>query len=175
MMKKVKMLWMPLLLGTLLMATLVGVAGARPNARPEASPQLLNYMFSGHHCIPRNNSQDWDFMAEYLECDTPTCHVICPTKPPHEGLIRLQRLAMYVYDNAAGDVCIWLRHVYPKTGTRVDRLSLQCTTDNAADPQVYTYNPANFKVSVLQDLYVWVTISGTAQELYGFKLKYEPL
>jgi hypothetical protein len=175
MMKKVKRLWMPLLLGALLMATLAGVAGARPNARPEASPALVDHMFSAQHCVPYYNLAAWIFQAPYVACPTAPCGFACPVKPPHEGLIRVQRLAMYVYDNGANDVCISLQHAYPKTGTYVSRLINQCTTDNAADPQVISYNPANFKVSQLQDLYVGVVFSGTTQKLYGFKVKYEPL
>jgi hypothetical protein len=175
MMKEVKRLWMPLLLGVLLISTLVGVAGARPNARPEASPALVDYMFSAHHCIPREDTTDLKFWDRYVECESGTCDLVCPIKPPHEGLIRVQRLAMYAYDNTAGSVCITLRHLYPKTGTVVHRLLNQCTTDNAANPQTYAYNPANFKVSVLQDLYVWARVGSSGEQLYGFKLKYEPL
>jgi hypothetical protein len=175
MMKKVKRLWMPLLLGALLMATLVGVAGARPNARPEASPQLVDHMFSAQHCIPLHSAAAWLFQQPYLRCPGASCGFVCPVKPPYEGLIRVQRLAVYVHDNGTGQVCIWLDHVYPKTGAYVSRINNQCTTDNAADPQVISYNPANFKVSQLQDLYIAATFSATTQKLYGFKLKYEPL
>jgi hypothetical protein len=175
MMKKLKMLWMPVLLGALLMATLVGVASARPNARPEASPALVDYMFSAHHCIPEQQNTDHEFARSHVHCHAWACEVICPIKPPYQGLIRVQRLAMYAYDNGANDVCINLNHVYPKSGSFVNRLTNQCTSDNVADPQIISYNPANFKVSVLQDVYVWVTISGSTQRLYGFKLKYEPL
>jgi hypothetical protein len=177
-MKKVKKLWMPLVLGVLLMAALVGVAGARPNARPEASPALQDHMISAHHCIPDNNFGvvAHMFFNEYATCTTGGCAYMCPIKP-EQGLIRAQRLALYVYDNGAGDVCIWLVHVYPKNGFNgyVQRLVHQCTTNSAADPQVYAYNPANFKVSELQDLYVWVQFTGITQRLYGLKLKYEPL
>jgi hypothetical protein len=174
MMKKLKMLWMPVLLGTLLTVTLVGVAGARPNARPEASPALVDYMFSAHHCIPWDDTTNWSYGANGLVCDAATCLFACPIKPPHEGLIRVQRLAMYAGDKGAGGVCLYLTQAYPKTAGWVCRLT-GCTTDNPADVQVCAFNPANFKVSVLQDIYVRVTISGTAPCLYGFKLKYEPL
>jgi hypothetical protein len=169
MMKKLKMLWMPVLLGALLMSTLVGVAAARPNARPEASPALVDYMFSAHRCFSTDPTYDPHYVAMHLECDSGICHFVCPIKPPHEGLIRVQRLALYAFDNLSGDVCIDLRHVYPKTGIN------QCTANSATDPQVISYNPANFKVSVLQDLIAWVSIDSNGQKLYGFKLKYEPL
>jgi hypothetical protein len=174
-MKRMKTLWMPVLLGALLMATVVGVAGARPNARPEASPALVNHMFSAVFCGPGEDGLDWSINPGHLSCDTAPCRFICKTRPPHEGLIRVQRLALYVYDNAAGDVCLWLGHVYPTTGTYVFRLENQCTANNTADPQVVVYNPANFKVSLLQDVGVAVEFSGITQRLYGFKVKYEPL
>jgi hypothetical protein len=183
MMKKLKMLWMPVLLGGLLMATLVGVAGARPNAGPEGSPALMNHMISAHRCSPAYapTPNQYVFQFGYVECYGLTCGLVCPIKPPHEGLIRVQRLAMYAYDNDGGsgaeppEVCIWLTHTFPKTGGYVVVLRNQCTTDNAADPQVITYNPANFKVSQLQDLHVHVKMHSNGQKLYGFKLRYEPL
>jgi hypothetical protein len=175
MMKKVNMLWMLLLLGALMIGTLAGVAGAGPNARPEASPALVNHMISAHHCIPLRDTVDWEFDNDQLHCDTASCWFYCPLKPPHEGLIRVQRLAMYAFDNGPGDLCTQLVHMYPKAGISVKRLVAPCTTDNVADPQVGSYNPANFKVSVLQDIHAWVYFSGTTQKLYGFKLKYEPL
>jgi hypothetical protein len=174
-MRNVKRLWMPLLLGALLIATLVGVAGARPNARPEASPQLVNWMISAHHCIPRDDTTDWDILPQYAECESAACTFYCPIKPPHEGVIRVQRLAMYVFDNTVGNICISLAQVYPKSATYVYRLSSACTGDSAADPWVLSYNPANFKVSVLQDIHVSVALPSNGQRLYGFKLKYEPL
>jgi hypothetical protein len=176
MMQKVKMLWMPVLLGALLMAMLVGVAGARPNARPEASPALVDYMFGANRCTQRFDGNDWFYTQGYIQCNTPNCAFVCPMKPPHEGLIRVQRLAMYAYDDLNVDgVCIWLTQVYPKTGSYWHRLGHLCTADSSADPQVCAYNPANFKVSVLQDVHVYVRFWGTTPKLYGFKLKYEPL
>jgi hypothetical protein len=174
-MKKMKTLWMPLALGMLLMGALVGVAGARPNARPEASPALQNYMVSAHHCIADNDDRDYSFDHDALRCNTPNCDFACLIKPPHEGLIRVRRLGMYAYDDAAGDLCINLTQVYPRTGAYVFKVHNQCTGNSAADPEVYAFNPANFKVSVLQDLYVWVSFHGSTQRLYGFKLRYEPL
>jgi hypothetical protein len=175
-MKRMKRLCMPVLLGVLLMATLVGVAGARPNARPEASPQLQNYTISAHHCIPVSDTTDFALGYEHVQCNSTVCALSCPIKPPTEkGMIRAQRLAMWAYDNAAGDVCIYLIHLYPKTSYYVFRLYNECSTDSANDPQVYAYNPANFKVSPTQDLHVSLEISGSGQKLYAFKLRYEPL
>jgi hypothetical protein len=175
MMKKVKRLWMPLLLGTLLMTTLVGVAGARPNARPEANPQLRDWMIDSSNCVIDSDDRDYDFYSEYARCNAGSCIYLCPIKPPHQGLIRVQRLALYAYDNAAGNVCVYLTQVYPKTASYVDRIVNQCTPDSTLNPQVLALNPANFKVSVLQGLYVWVDIKSGGQKLYGLKLKYEPL
>lgn len=175
MMKKVKMLWMPVLLGILLMATLVGVAGAKPSARPEASPQLQDWMTSPYHCIPLRDNVDWEYGQFGLDCMTATCYFYCPLKPPNDGLIRVQRLAMYARDNGAGQINVTLRQHYAKTGSTVNRLGVQSTTDSANDPEAYAYNPSNFKANELQDVYVYVEFTGTTQRLYGFKLKYEDL
>jgi hypothetical protein len=176
MMKKLKMMWIPVLLGTLLMATLAGVAGARPNARPEASPALVNYMFSAFNCIPEG-TPTVGYGANFIACMSGTCAFVCPIKPPHEGLIRVQRLAMYAYDNdgTPAGIYVTLFHEYPKTGGAMMRLGPVCTTDSTADPEVHAYNPANFKVSVLQDIHLIVSIPTSGQKLHGFKLKYEPL
>lgn len=85
-MKKVKKLWMPLLLGVLLMAALVGVAGARPNARPEASPALQDHMISAHHCIGEDDTEDYEFFGNYLECDALMwCNFVCPINLSNQG------------------------------------------------------------------------------------------
>jgi hypothetical protein len=183
MVKKWIMLSIPVLLGVLLIATLVGVAGARPNARPEASPALVDYMFSGFNCAHWNAAASTLGSATaYLSCTAGSCAFACPIKPPHEGLIRVQRLAMYAFDNdgapAPSAVGIILIHHYPKTGAVVARVGEPLgawTTDNVADPAVYSYNPPNFKVSTLQDIYVVASVASAGQKLYGFKLKYEPL
>jgi hypothetical protein len=163
-MKRINLL-LPLLLGALLTSTLVGVAGARPNARPEASPNLQNYMFSTHHCTVVCDSYAFRFTHIGIQCDNPICEFICPIKPPHEGLIRVQRLAL----------CIWLWKVHPKDGSSVMVIGNWCSSDDPADPKAYPLNLPNFKVSVLQDISVWVYFSGITQRLYGFKVRYEPL
>jgi hypothetical protein len=173
-MRKLRRLWMPVLLGALLMATVVGVTGARPDARPEPSPQLQNHMIDAHHCIPVGDT-DPDFHLTALECNTGDCFFMCPIKPPHEGLISVRRLAFYAYDNNDGEVCISLWHTYPKTASIERRLAPQCTTNSAADPQEISYNLANFKVSQLQDLFVALTVNYNGQRFYGAKLRYEPL
>jgi hypothetical protein len=179
-MKRINLL-LPLLLGALLTSTLVGVAGARPNARPEASPALKNHMISAHHCILTDNFANFATTATSVTClvAPPACTFVCPIKPPHEGVVRVQRIAMYAFDNDGApppsSVCMFLEHVYPKTASNVTRVVNLCTANSPAMPQVVTANPANFKVSVLQDLYVAVTLGGPGLQLYGLKVKYEPL
>lgn len=157
------------------MATLVGVAAARPTARPEGSPALLNHVISAHHCIPIDGDYDWAIVEDHLECPAPPCNFVCAINPPHQGVIRAQRLAMYAYDHAGGRVCTNLVQVYPRGGTWTSRLGVECTTNNAADPRVYAYNPANFLVQESTDLYVWVSVTGNLLKVYGFQLRYEPL
>jgi hypothetical protein len=170
-MNKVKMLWMPLLLGALLISTLVGAAGARP----EASPGFLDYGISAHHCIPVDDTDDWKFAQGYVECSSGYCNFVCPIKPPHQGTIRARRLSLYAYDPGGGRVCIGLVKVVPKAGTSVERLGVPCTDNSTTDPARYVYSPKNFKVLATDDLYVWVSFSGSLQKVYGFKLVYEAL
>jgi hypothetical protein len=165
---------MPLLLGALLMAILVGVAGARPSAKPLAAA-WMNHTVSAHHCIPRWDYVNWAYDEDDLHCDTATCQFYCPIRPPHEGSVRIQRLVMYAFDNAGGPVCIVLREHRTTTGNAVNRLAWTCTDDSANDPETYSYDHRNFTVSRTEDVYVYVAMDSTGQKLYGFKIRYVPL
>ncbi len=174
-MKKVKKWWMPLLLGALLMAILVGVVWARPNARPLAV-NWVNHTVSAYHCIPMRQNVDWAYGSEDLHCSSGgSCSFVCPIRPPHEGSVRIQRLVMYAYDNASGNVCIVLREHQTTTGNAVLRLDVACTSDSANNPETYTYDHDNFTVSRKEDLVVYVSMADAGQKLYGFKIRYVPL
>ena len=173
-MKKGKKWWMPLLSGGLLMAILVGVAGARPNARPLAA-NWVNHTVSAYHCIPVSHNWNWWYNGFYLSCLSGTCNFYCPIRPPHEGSVRIQRLTMYAFDNGGGDVRIYLREHQTTTGSAVTRLSLSITSDSATHPETYSYDHPNFTVSRKEDLIVYVEMDSGGQKLYGFKIRYVPL
>ena len=174
-MKEMKKWWMPLLLGALLMAILVGVAGARPNARPLAVA-WRNHTVSAHHCTPMHDDTDWAYGSEDLHCSSGgSCSFVCPIRPPHEGSVRIQRLTMYAYDNGTGEVCVSLREHRTTTGNVVLRLASSCTSDSANDPETYSYDHPNFTVSRKEDVYVFVRMNSPGQKLYGFKIRYVPL
>jgi len=173
-MKKVKKSRIAVLVGALLMATVVGVVWARPDGRPRAAA-WVNHTVSAYHCIPLRDTVDWKYDPEGLRCDSGWCEFYCPIRPPHEGSVRIQRLIMYAYDNAGGQVCIMLREHQTTTGNSVVRLDTRCTTNSANDPETYMYDHDNFTVSRKEDVYVQVGIADTGQRVYGFKVRYVPL
>ena len=173
-MKRLKKWWKPMLLGMVLAAILFGVAGARPNARPLAVA-WVNHTVSAYHCIPGADTVEWEYNQTKLQCNAAVCYFYCPLRPPHEGSVRIQRLVMYAFDDAPGNVCINLREHQTTTGNAVDRLAWSCTSNSENDPETYSYDHDNFTVSRKEDLYVYVTMNSAAQELYGFKIRYVPL
>jgi hypothetical protein len=183
MMKKWIMLSIPVLLGVLLIATLVGVAGARPKARAEAPPPLYNWWISEHHCVPAYNMYDqlfdYDHDEFWLRCDAGICQFVCPIRPPYQGHIHVYRLSMYYDDNQPGKGIMF--QLYKTAARDCDHWALGETgfsSDGPGCPQVVTMNintiPALAQVSEAQDLHVSLSISpGLA--VYGFRLRYQPL
>jgi hypothetical protein len=124
-MRKLKMLWMPVLLGVLLVVTLIGVANARPNARPlEQAWRVLTVPAST--CISEQDTYGWAINgpSERLTCKTTWCAFTCPVHFPAAGeqavgAVNVKRLTLYAHDDTTGGynfVSGELRKTYPPTG-----------------------------------------------------------
>ena len=177
-MRKLKRLWAPLLLGVLLMATLVGVASARPNARPlEQAWRVL--AVSPYACTPDGDIGAYDFTQSRLECDTLPCKFYCAIDFPAAGeqavgAVNVKRVTMFAYDNAdAGkDVSVYLMRSYgPTSGAQ--EMATVATTDSADSPQTVmdtsiAYNP----IYRTQAPYIYVAMDDGSFWVSGFHLHY---
>jgi hypothetical protein len=180
-MKRIKALWLPLLLGVLLMATVVGVAGAKPDARPQQQGWRV-LTVSPADCVSRDDLHAWWHSTTYLECweSGATCAHLCAVNFPAAGeqavgAVNVKRLTMFAYDNNGGsDIDANLYKLYPPTGGSVMMASVATTGTSAADPQggVMDTSIVGNPVYRTQGPYIWVHLSCCNIELKGFFIHY---
>lgn len=105
-MRKLRTLWTPLLLGVLLLATLAGVASARPSARPLQQPWRV-LTVPVQNCIPQEETVDYRHQSNALLCETASCLFFCSLDFPAAGeqavgAVNVKRLTLYAYDSDIG-------------------------------------------------------------------------
>jgi hypothetical protein len=138
-MKSLKRLWMPVLLGVVLMSILVGVARARPNARPHQQAWRL-LAVTPHACVPDEESTNYNFWSDRLDCEGPPCRFYCAIDFPAAGeqavgAVQVKRVTMFAFDNTGGAMVeVWLRKTYGPTGG-FQTMAYASTGDSAAIPQ----------------------------------------
>jgi hypothetical protein len=178
-MRRIKRLWIPVLLGAVLIATLVGVAGARPNARPLAQPWRV-LAVPAHACIPRDEAEDYLYQAGYLVCETGSCAFVCPMDFPAAGeqavgAINVKRLTAYVLDGdgSASNVMTYLRKTYPMGGNSWQTMATASSIDGPSDPQTAMDTSIdNNPIYRSQAPYVWVSLLTANLRLYGLYIHY---
>jgi hypothetical protein len=177
-MREIKTLWIPVLLGAVLIATVVGVASARPNARPEQQAWRVLTVPSTA-CIPQEVTDDWWLGANRVHCASGSCHFFCAVDFPAAGeqavgAVNVKRVTMFAY-NYSGDataVMFYLYKVYPPNKAYVVMAS-GSTTNSPADPQtVVDTTIANNPIFRVQNSVISVTIGVTGTEVYGFHIHY---
>jgi hypothetical protein len=176
-MRSLKRLSVPVLLGVLLVATVAGVASARSNAGP--SQQAWRVLtVPADDCIPYDAEEDWSSWGQKIYCETGGCSWRCVVHFPAAGeqavgAVNVKRVTMYAYDNTgAGEVIVKLRKVYPPNAGSQD-MAVAGTADSTADPQTVVdtsieYNP----VYRSQAPVIWVSITATSINVYGFYVHY---
>jgi hypothetical protein len=176
-MRKLKGLWAPLLLGMLLMATLVGVASARPNARPLGQAWRV-LTVNTQACTPDDEGNDFQHWWHALECDAGTCQFVCPVYFPAAGeqavgAVNVKRFTLYALDNYFGkSVQAWLYKTYPPNKAYAQMASVDTATV-ATDPQtVIDTSIDNNPVYRTQGPYIWLNVGGTFLKAYGFFIHY---
>jgi hypothetical protein len=174
---RIKRLYIPLVLGVVLIAAVVGVASARPNSRPvEQAWRVL--AVPSHACIPEDDTEDWDFELDRLECDVAPCFFVCPANFPAAGeqavgAVNVKRVTMYVYDNdVGGNVTVTLVKTYPPSGGQVSMASAG-TSNSPADPQALVDTSiVNNPIYRVQAPYIYLGMGATNARVYGFFIHY---
>ncbi len=176
-MKAVKRWWVVVFLGTLLVAALVGVALARPDAVGDAAGTTMVVTVPSAACIPATDTTDWYHSPNYLECSSGYCYFVCPFDFPIEGgqqavSARVKRITAYVYDNLGAEaVVVYLNKTDPGTGTAwvmAQVNSTNSTAIQALSTTTITKNPVLQKHATL--LYVYFSSPGL--KVYGFRIFY---
>jgi hypothetical protein len=128
-MKKVKKYWMVLLFGGLLMAILVGVAGARPNDRPMGALTRRITIPAGHF-IPAHSNDTWNNEVHrlYSMTDGATDKFVAPVVFPTGQAVVVESITFWAYDNNAADnLCVYLYRTDPTAANKVEMASA-CTS-----------------------------------------------
>jgi hypothetical protein len=178
-MRKLMRLWVPLLLGVLLMATLVGVATARPDTRPQQQAWRL-LTVPAADCGPSNSLvANWTNWGDYMLCDVVfACEFFCPVHFPAAGeqavgAVNVKRLTLYFKDQVAGDVVARLRKSYPPAGVQAEMAVAQSFGINLSDPaSVMDTSIANNPVYRNQGPYVYINMNNVQHKVYGVYIHY---
>jgi hypothetical protein len=177
-MRKMKRLWISVVLGVLLVATVVGAVSARPNARPvEQAWRVLTVPTSA--CIADDDTDDFEHFGHDLRCDTGTCLFLCPVYFPAAGeqavgAVHVKRVTMYAWDNyPAQDVKFWLSKTYPPGGASEVDLAYAVAPASGANPQaVVDTTIANNPIYRVQAPYLWLLMDSPNPKVYGFFIHY---
>jgi hypothetical protein len=175
-MKKLKRLWMPALLGILLMATVAGAASARPDARPvEQGWRVLTVPSTS--CIPHEPTPSWSHWGDRVECASDDCQFACVVNFPAAGeqavgAVYVKRVTMYAFDNGvASYAVVRLAKAYPPTGAKAQMAWAQ-SIGSTDDPQtVMDTSIINNPVYRVQGPFIWITIHAGAKA-YGAYIHY---
>ena len=180
-MKKVKKSWIAALVGALLMATLVGVVWARPNARPLAAATTKRITIPGGWFHPVADGYDWYNSGKliYSEKHETIQYFTAPVVFPSGGQkFTVERIALLVHDDngpAQGnnDACVRLKKTNPGGGTEV-LMSYVCSTGSATGVRTFTDTVIdNNPVTTARGAYLWLEIEDdTYLFVHGVRIWY---
>jgi hypothetical protein len=176
-MKNVKTLWIPLVLGALLMSTVVGVAGARPSARPQQQAWRVLTITSSH-CVPEKEDTDFSHAGNGLWCLSGICNLLCPVHFPAAGeqavgAVNVKRVTLFVHDNWDGQRAIAeLSKLYPPTGV-FHLMAKAESADKANNPQAAIDTSIdNNPVYRTQGPTIWLVVDGANIRVCGIFVHY---
>jgi hypothetical protein len=175
-MKNVKKYWMVVVQAGLLIATLVGVAGARPNDRPMAAISR-RITIPGAHFIPHDDD-DLYYNGGYLirsETDGSSEYFYAPVVFPTGQAVVVESVTFYALDNNASyDMCVELHRTDPTAGTGVIMAEVWSSGDSVTDPRSFTDSTvSNNPVKHGKGVFLWLEIEDdTHLNLYGVRIQY---
>jgi hypothetical protein len=148
-MKKVKKYWMVVLLAGLLVATLVGVAGARPNQSGQAGALSRRITIPAGHFIPADDDELYSNEGGYIQSggDASLQEFYAPVVFPTGQAVVVESVTLYAYDNNAfADLCLSLHRTDVTGGMISGQMSDVCSTGLSTSTRHFTdssiiYNP----------------------------------
>ncbi len=165
-MKRVKKWWMPVMLGVLLMAVLVGVAGARSHDRAQAASGTRQLIIQAADFYPTNNTSAFVNQGGYLvsNVNMSTIAFIAPVQFPAAYWVTVEKVQLFAHDNnTTGQIKMWLYRTKPAAGSLVEMAYTE-TGYAFADPvaQARTWTDTSISPSVKNPangtfLIVWIT------------------
>jgi len=174
-MKRTKKMWMPIALGMLLMAVLVGVAGGMPNELPQASAGIM-VTIPPAAFNPVAPGCDYLNAGHYVTVNGGTCTFHAPLFFPPGRPLRVNRIIIYAEDNNENkDLCVKLFRMNPATTPVAnEEMATVCTTGK--DSAVRTFTTTAISPDGIawdHGPYLWLEIPGRiGLSLYGVKLDY---
>jgi hypothetical protein len=178
-MKRLTSAWTPVLLGAILMATLVGVAGAVPTEKPSGLSAQRQMVLTAADFYPNSHQAQYYNSGSYLSTAENQIYryFLAPVDFPAPYWVTIDKFELFAYDNSsAGQLTADLQLTKPATGadTSIAFIDTEYLSSDPAMPHIWettaispnVKNPAN-------DLYVRVLISDdTDLRLYGVRIWY---
>jgi hypothetical protein len=175
-MTSLKNWWMVVLLGAVLMATLVGVAAARPNDRPAAAV-TRRITVPAAFFNPWADGADWFNDGGYIESSKNESGqwFFAPVVFPTGQSVVVESITLYAYDyNPTWDILVYLMKTDPTAGDENVMTSARTNSSSTADPRSFTSglmysNPVKHGSGVYL---VLETEDDTNLRAYGVRIQY---
>jgi hypothetical protein len=164
-MSRIHRLSIPVVLAALV-AVLVG-----PSMATAATEITERVMIPASAFIPASDNYDYDNSGHTLQMNTGSGYFTAPLTLPAQK-VRMKRIALYAYDNGAGNVCAHLYRAEPTVANETHQAGV-CTSDNTDSPQKVDAGTSfpRFVNTGMQGPYLWVSVSDLAL-LHGVTVTY---
>jgi hypothetical protein len=176
-MKKVKKYWMVVLQAGLLMATLVGTAGARLDQSPQAGALSRRITIPAGHFIPHDEDDLYNNQGVYMtsETDGSAEYFTAPVVFPTGQAVVVESITLYAYDNnGSDDVCLDLYVTDPTAGSELEMTAVCSTGSSSTNPRHFTDTSISGNpVKHGKGVYFWLEIEdNTDLKFYGVRIQY---
>ena len=182
-MEKSKKLWIPVLSGVLLIALMVGVAGAGGNNRTSGALGPTAYItVAGAAFNPIDEGADWYNYGQWIRNDalTDARFYAGPIVFPHAGAVQITEIVLVALDNnpgATAEACATLWRNSYSTGAEAAMASV-CSTGSATGVRKFstaTISPDRVNPR-WHGCYVSLLLrAGTQLQAYAVRIAYKPV
>jgi hypothetical protein len=182
-MKKARKLWVPVLLGVLLIALMVGVAGAGTSNRPSGALGPTAYItVPGAAFNPSQDEVEWYNYGQWIRNDSLSDYRFYagPIVFPYAGTVQIKQVVLVAYDNNPGtnaEACATLYKNAFMTGAEQAMASV-CST--GSDPAVRRFATTAISPNQVNPkwagCYVCLMLrAGTEIQAYAVRIAYRPV